>query len=349
MLPALFVLPWIFRAKWKHEITWLEMGATTLISIGLVVFIYIMGIYNQTHDVEIINGEVISKNRIHDQYIESYDCNCSKNSDGSTSCDTCYEDHYTVEWVCNTNIGNIRVKKVDETDDDVYDLPDPVQYTKIQIGDPVAQPHTYVNYVKAVPDSLFHQNLTNTYDKLIPPYPENVYDLYRINRILTPGVVLPDQDEWNQDLSNILKVLGPRKQANIVFVFVNTSDQSYLHSLEGKWIGGNKNDIIIIIGVTQYPKIDWVGVSSWTDSQLFKIELRDSIMSLGAIDRDKIIKLTLDHTMKSFVRKQMKDFEYLQAQIHPPLWVMILAFIVGILSIAGFSYYFYLHDPFRRI
>lgn len=351
ILPMLFFLPWMFRAKWKHKITWLEMSATFIISAGLTTIVYIAGIYGETADIEIINGEIQSKNRIHDTYMESYSCKCRTKRTGkttTTTCQTCYRKHYTVEWVFGTNIGKIQVDKLDRTNSGVYSSPDPIKYQQGNVGDPVAKTHLYINYVKAVPDSLFHHINANKHKRLIPTYPETIYDLYKINRVLSVGVPVPDLVEWNQELSVLLKTLGPQKQANVVVVIANTSDQSYLYSLEGSWIGGNKNDIIIVIGSTSYPKIDWVGVSSWTDSQIFKVKLRDSIMALQNIERQQILSLIQQHTLESYIRKEMADFKYLEDQIEPPLWVIILAVILGLVSVGGLSYYFYHNDPFKQ-
>ena len=253
-------------------------------------------------------------------------------------CDTCYEHSFDVDWTVRSNIGSFGISRVDR-----QGLIPPPRWLQVNNGDPVAKTHYFTNYVKAVPESLFHahQELNGKFDTMIPEYPTNVYDLYRIDRAISVGVPVPDIKEWNQDISLLLRKLGPQRQANVIVVFVNTPDQSYLHALEGKWIGGKKNDIIVLIGTTSYPKIDWVAVSSWTDKALFKVQLRDDIFALGNIDRPAIIKSIETNTMKTFERKQMKDFEYLAYSIEPPVWVLTLAIILGMLASLGCSYAFY--------
>lgn len=350
MLIPMFLTPWVLRLCWPHKISWVEMSVSFVIASLVTSVVYVSGIYGKTSDVEIINGEVVGKDREHGTYLESYSCRCRTVRSGkttSTKCDTCYRRHYTVDWTCQTNIGSFTIDSEDSRSSAVYNLPDPSRYTQIQKGDPVSKTHHYVNYVKGAPDSLFHHINTKKHKKLIPPYPERIYDIYKIDRVLDVGVGVPDIKTWNQDISHLLKKLGPQKQANVIIVFVNTNDQSYLHSLEGEWIGGNKNDIIVVVGSTSYPKIDWVGISSWTDSQLFKVQLRDDIMSFENIDRSKILSAIEHRTMTSFVRKNMEDFKYLEDQIEPPLWVIVLAAILGIGSIVGTSWFFYHNDPFK--
>ncbi len=343
-LPIL--LPFILRFVWPHDITWKEMLISVIVSAAISGGVYWAGLHAQTADTEILNGEVTGKERVHDSYIRTYECNCSTNSKGVRSCSTCTENHYTVTWNCKTNLGTIRIDHKDWTSRAVYLVPDPNRYTIIQNGDPVAVEHGFTNYIKAVPDSLFHANKTKKFDALIPKYPDEVFDYYKINRVFAMGVPVPDLAAWNQDVSLMLRKLGPQKQANVVVIFANTNDQSYLHALEGSWIGGKKNDIIVIVGTTAYPKIDWVAVSSWTDSQIFKVQLRDEIMGLGNVDRAQMIAAIDKHTMATYKRKSMKDFEYLKSQIEPPVWVLILAVILGIVSACGLSFYFQRNDPF---
>lgn len=348
------ILPWILRMVWPHNISWAEMGIATVAGVALAGAVYGMGLYGQLDDVEILNGQVVSKSREHGSYVRPYQCNCrqvctgsGKNQSCSTTCDTCFENRYTVSWLCNTTVGPYTIDHLDTTSRSVYNTPDPKRYTVIQPGDPVAREHAFVNYVKAVPDSLFHKNKTEMFKALIPPYPDSVYDFYKIDRVFAMGVPIPDLPAWNHELSLALRTLGPEKQVNAVIVFVNTADQSYLHALEGEWIGGKKNDVIIIVGTTAYPKIDWVAVSSWTDKQLFKVQLRDEIMAHGVIDRNQILTAFDKHTRATYVRKQMKDFEYLKNQIEPPTWVLIVAFVLSILTSLGLSFYFYHNDPFN--
>lgn len=355
ILAPILIMPWICKAIWPHKITWVELAITIVSSVIITSTVYAIGAYAQTADTEIINGEVVGKTRTHDSYLRSYDCRCRQTCSGTgnsrscrQTCDTCYETRYTVTWKCQTNLGDYTIEHLDRTSRSVYLTPDPAFYTQIQKGDPVARQHSFTNYVKAAPDSLFHHfdAKSNKFKDLVPEYPLNVYNFYNVDRVLAAGVAVPDLKAWNWELAMLLRKLGPQKQANVVVVFVNTADQSYLHALEGKWIGGKKNDIIVIVGTTAYPKIDWVAVSSWTDSQLFKVKLRDEIMALGQVDRAKMLEAIDRNTMELYKRKSMKDFEYLKHKAEPPVWVLTLAVILGMLISIGCSFYFHRHDPF---
>jgi len=332
------------------------MAISLVVGLVTVSLVYLAGTSLQTHDVEIWNGSVTSKERDTVSCSHSYDCRCrnetsctgsGKNRSCTTSrvCDTCYEHDHDYDWVVHSDIGKFLINRVDD-----QGVTQPSRWTQARVGDPVSKTHNFTNYVKAVPESLFHANVTNKFDGIIPTYPNQIYDYYKLSRLLLVGVSVPDASEWNRDIALLLRKLGPLKQANVIVVMVNTADQSYVHALEGRWIGGKKNDIIVILGVTSYPKIDWVAISSWTDKALFKIQLRDAILDIGTVDRSQIIAAIDTHTMRSFKRKEMADFEYLSYQIQPPLWVLVLAVVLSMGTSLGVSWYMVKHtSKYRRV
>lgn len=357
LLLIILTLPWVAKLIWPREIKFLEVLVTILVSLVFVSVIYFTGRAGMTWDNEIWNGKIVKKERTHDHYLRPYSCNCrqtcsgsGKNQSCSTTCDTCWEDRYTVNWAAHSTIGTFTIEHLDSGSRRVYQTPDPQRYSIIQKDDPCSLSSSFTNYVKAVPESLFHANpiLAKKFVGMIPNYPGNIYDFYRVDRVLSVNVPVPELDKWNLGLSNILRDLGPGKQANAIIVFVNTNDPNYQYALESAWIGGKKNDIIVIVGVTSRPKIDWVAVSSWSKAEIFKVQLRDDIMALGEVKRDEMLKAIEQNTWNSFKRREMAEFEYLANEIEPPMWVTVFAALVGIAIIIGSSFYFYHNDPFDQ-
>jgi hypothetical protein len=349
-------LPWVAKVIWPHKIQLLEIVCTLLITTAVISAVYFAGTVGRTWDNEIWNGEITGKERDHGHYLRPYQCNCYTTCSGSganqscsETCSTCFEDRYTVTWSAKSSIGSFTIQHLDRGSSSVYNTPDPGRYTIVQIGDPCSKAVSFTNYVKAVPESLFHANplLQEKFAGKVPAYPGNIYDLYKIYRVLSVEVNVSDIAAWNHELSLTLRKLGPHRQANAIIVFVNTNDPNYQYALESAWLGGKKNDIIVLLGTPNYPNIDWVGVVSWTDKQLFKVQLRDDLLALKQVDRTKILETIDKHTSTTFVRKNMKDFEYLKDQIEPPLWVVLLALVLGVFASLGASFYFYHNDPFK--
>lgn len=293
----------------------------------------------QTHDMEIWNGDIVSKNRHHDDYTERYSCNCVTKCKGSgkertcnETCDTCTRQHYTVEWSAMCRSESFQFDKLDRTSRSVYLTPDPPRYTQTTIGEPCATSHSYTNYIKAVPQSLFRpaaESVKQQFAGMIPAYPENIYDYWRLNRVLPVKVSIPDIAQWNRALADSLIVLGPQKQTNAIVVLVNTSDPNYAYALQDAWLGGKKNDVVVIIGATKFPsQADWVEVLAMTDNEMFKIKLKEHLMALPELTANGVVAAIKKNVMELHKRKPMKDFEYLEDEIDPPLWVLFVSYFI---------------------
>lgn len=344
-LLLVFPLVWPFVAKllWKHEITLQEMGLNLLIGVVVVLVGWFGGRYVQAMDVEVINGQVERKYSEKVSCEHSYTCNCRTTCTGagsskscSQTCDTCYEHSYDIDWILKTTVGNIEVPRVDSRG-----TTEPQRFSRALVGDPVAKTHIYTNYVKAASSSLFNTSVEKAavaqFSALVPAYPSKVFDLHYVNRVLTQGVSLPDLEAWNLELANRLRELGPRKQANIVVLFTQQTNPEYATAVRAAWLGGKKNDVVVVIGAPQYPAIQWVRVVSWTDKELFKVQLRDALLALKTVDRAKVLDTISEHVDKQFVRKQMKDFEYLSFDITPPTWMLVILALVSVGASVGAS------------
>lgn len=332
-----------------------EMSWAAGVGVGVLGMMIIVGSFYgakgaATADTEIWNGQITAKARVHGSYVESYQCNCrsvtsgsGKNQTTTTVCDTCYRDHYTVNWGCSSTVGEYTIDSADWTNPGVYALPNPQRWTSINIGDPASRSHGYTNYVQAVPQSLFtptSASLKQQFASLIPAYPINVYDFYRNDHLVLAGFSTPDAPLWNKDLANMLRELGPKKQVNAIVVLAKTADPNFEYALRDAWEGANKNDVVMLIGSAEWPKIDFVRVISWTKNETFKIELRDNVLELGTIAREPIIGLLSTQIAKNFERRHMKEFEYLEAEIDPPTWLLILdAVLIAALALGAVVFF----------
>lgn len=334
ILPVVIGLTLWYTLREDRKDSWILGASNTAVGMVIIIASFAISSGLATSDTEILNGQITSKARVHGTYEESYQCNCRTVYSGSgkdrtshTECDTCYRTHYTVKWGCESTVGPYQIDAKDSTSSFVYNTPDPHRFTSIQPGDPASRSHRYTNFVQAVPQSLFTPSsagLKQKFASLIPAYPDQVFDFYQVDRFLSPGFSIPEAKAWNNDISMMLRELGPKKQVNTIVVIAKTDDPNYEFALRDAWNGVKKNDVVLIIGAKEYPKIDFVRVLSWTKVELFKIELRDNIQALDTVQRAPIMALLQTQLSKNFDRRHMKEFKYLEAEIDPPTWVLVL-------------------------
>lgn len=317
------------------KITTKEFGfhilAQLIISIISAAIVY----HQNVGDTETLNGAVTNKKRVQVHCRHSYSCHCVTVSCGkncrTTICQTCYDHNYDVDWNVYSNIEDLSINTLDS-----QGLQEPPRWTIVKIGDPVSKLHSYENYIKGAPGTLLKdQGLEGKYKTLLPDYPGIIYDYYHNDRMVTIGYGLPDIKEWNKSLSKLNSIVGYQKGCNIILVIGRKLDREYFYALSQHWIGGKKNDIIIILNMDG-ERIDWVQIMAWTDNEMFKVRLRDELFIMGNLnDRSLMMSIIDNNVRKFYVRKSMKDFKYLQASIKPTttqwMWAMVIGTIVSIL------------------
>lgn len=333
-----------YRINFK-EFLCLVAVVAVVISLG-----YFISRFTATSDQEIWNGRVVKKAQEKVSCEHSYSCNphscmCDDKGNCSTCWDTCYEHSYDWDWALYTsNDERIEIQRIDRRG-----VNEPLRFSQSKISDPTALKHSYTNYIKANPWSILRRHgLEEKFKGLIPSYPINVYDYHYVNRFLTQGISISDASLWNKALMEINAELGKKKEVNIIFLVVPTKDSSYIYSLEEAWLGGKKNDLVVIFGVSEYPKIDWIRIMSWTKVEILKVLLRDELQEIGTLEkRDEIIKTVKNLVDKHFVRTRMREFKYLMAEIRPSNGAMVFLFILGIGLSIGLTVYFWREEPFE--
>lgn len=215
----------------------------------------------------------------------------------------------------------------------------PLAFTQLQVGDPVSITHQYVNWIKGAVESIFHEDnqIEQQYVDLIPNYPIALYDQFKVDRVLSVGVKVPDLPDWNYQLGKILGTLGPERQMNAIIVIVDATiaDIKYARAVRRAWGGFKKNDAVVFLGVNPASNtLVWTEVLSWSKKDIFNSTLRSKIAEGFGKPLDKVSILNNINAvgMSSYERRSMEEFEFLKDQIPVPTWLIILC---SVLSIGG--------------
>lgn len=347
MLLLLFPILWplVTKLLWKHNITWGEMSANIGIVAVAVVALFYIGRYAQMSDIEVLNGEVVSKSREVVSCEHSYECNCYDSCSGSGKtrsctrvCQTCYDHSNDFDWRVKTNVGQLNIARVDRQGVNM-----PPRFAQTEIGEPASIENNYVNYIKATPESLFHDlsRIDKGLLKEVPPYPK-VYDYYRFDHLVNLGVDMDasTQELWNAELGEAAKTLGPTKEANIIVMMADSSNPKFADAVMRKWIGGKKNDIIMVLGTPSYPQVEWAKVFSWSKNDMVNVVLRDAFVEMKQLEPASAVEMIRKNVLTHYERRPMAEFEYLKDEIDPPTWAIWICIIVSILGSLLLSLYF---------
>lgn len=326
----------------------LQMGIQIVIIGALTAILRCMN----TSDTEIQNGVVSNKARQEVSCSHSYRCMCYTTCDSDNHCtehcQTCYDHSYDVDWnVFTTNQETIQIDRINRQGTD-----QPPRWTAVKVGEPTSRSYSFENYIKAAPDTLFrHQGLVAKYAAHLPNYPIDIYDYYRNNHIVAVGFSPKDVGLWNLKLAELNGALGVQKQVNAVLVLVKGQPQEYFEALNQHWLGGKKNDVVVVVGVVDSSdtlKASWVQVMSWTDREILKVVLRDHILDLPILAPETVIPVIQEDVQKLFIRRNWKDFKYLMSSATPTKGQWIFALIFGFLVSIGVSWLLAENDVFNE-
>lgn len=345
----LFIIPliWIVFAKFyfHHQYSWKEAGVQfgiSILSTALLTSMTYAALHSKAMDTEILNGEVRSKYNERVSCSHSYRCNCVENTDSNGNktevCQTCYYHPFDINWVVDTTIGNLEISRINS-----QGTLEPPRYTRVEIGEPASLQNSYSNFVKANPDSIFNTSnfahlVDNNYD--LPNYPE-VHDYYRVNRVLVTDPSLPKNiyRQLNESISMELRKLGHEKEVNVVLVLTSEESTDYAKALEYKWLGGKKNDVVIVMGISEYPSINWVKSFGWSSTNRIYLSIEDSFQNKD-LDTETFAVQLSTLIREHYTRRPFEEFKYLMDEMSPPLWSVIIAFILNAISAFFIGRYF---------
>lgn len=351
-IPCAFILPLICKMIFPHEVTVREYLLVSFVNVVCVTLFYFLIQFSATWDTEIWSGQVTSKQSERVSCEHSYQCNCRQQRSGTDSkgnatyttvCDTCYEHSYDVDWEVDSNVGRELIDRIDRRG-----LKEPPRFSRVEVGEPFATTRSFTNYIKAAPDTLFVEaaSMKDKYVGKLPNYPE-IYDYYRINRVINLGNVGVKASDLNIMLNEQMRKWGPAKQGNVISVFVDeTYQEDFYHALQSHWLGGKKNDIVVITQVDSTGKIGWNRVFSRADTATFDKSVEFDIMAMKQFDNAKYVDVLNQNIGERFHRLDFEQFKYLMEELKPSTTALIIGVIFALIINLGLNFWIVKEDLF---
>lgn len=330
------------------EICWKE----TLIMIGVQSLVALVSALISYHsslaDTEVHNSKVVSKVQQRVSCSHSYCCSwgtCGSGKTKYTCCKmTCHEHSNDYDWDVHAQNGDTFT--IDRADR--QGVREPIRWTRVEMGEPTSSSHYYENYIKAAPDSLFRrQGQEEKYLGKLPEYPGDIYDYYRLNRlVLVNGATVPDPQYWSADISKLNADVGQKMQSNVIVVVTKGMSPDYFYALEQHWLGGKKNDVVLVMDLDAQKHPNWVNIMAWESNEIFKVKVRDELMDKPSIERWDVYDVLSRNIVQHHKRKPMADFEYLTSSFTPSLTHWIITTIIGLVISILMTWYFHVNETF---
>lgn len=354
-----------------HRTTWWEFAIPFAISTILILGFKFGTETSQTRDVEFWGGWVTEAHWYEDwnEYIHRtcYQCTSYDKNGACTGgyyYDCSYVRYHPEHWrVYDSNGGEHGVKKsvydyfvklfghrpifVDlgrnhhTNDGDLYKVVWPKTPEAVE---PVVTVHRYENRVQAAKTVFKFQDVgaTEITEYGLFSYPSPT--LFDYPTVL--GDCGSTTEAGNESFRYYNATLGRSKQLRIWVLCFRGHGQEAGILQESLWAGGNKNEAVITIGLNSEDQVEWAYVFSWSEAEMFKVEIRDHLVSQGSLDLVEAADFAAGSLKTHFVRKPFSEFSYLK--VEPPTWAIITTFILTLLVNVGLSAWL-VHNEFHDL
>ena len=354
----------------QHRTKWWEIGIPLVISLALCAGFKMLAEHSATRDTEYWGSWVTSSHYYEpwNEYIHktcsTTTCSGGKNSTCTTSYYDCsYVQSHSARWTVQDS-GKV-AHRINQTSykhfvklfgmspqfvdmHRSYHSKDGDQYrifwpeTKDTL-EPLVTLHTYENRVQAAKTVFSFVDVSDEQAQA-----QGLFAYPKISLFNTPSVLGncgASADQANKGLRYHNAVLGREKQLRMWLLCFQGGDLARGHLQEAYWTGGNKNEVVVTVGLSEAGDVLWNHPFSWADDQTPIIEIRDFIAAQGKFDPVSAVEFMAPTLQKSFVRKHFADFSYLT--VEPPTWAIIMTWVITLLVNIGLSFWV-VHNEFAE-
>lgn len=326
----------VFRCA-RGRIAGRDAALQIAVGVALMVVGYYVLRWVGVQDYEVWSGRIARTDHGTTGCCHDYACNCRQECTTSGEqrscsdvCDVCYLHSYDEQYsATSTNDERVYHDTCNEPGSDA-----PADWLAIRVGEPTAWEHRYTNYVLAAPAEVIAPVPDmGRYLGLLPAYPRT--EGWEVRRFLFAGIAEPpDAGALDEGLDELNADIGAAKQVNVIVVVVRAADRSYADALRAAWLGGKKNDVVVVIGAPEFPEIRWARVLAWSagpdDGAGFKMELGGRIEGLRRFDGAAALAAIREEVVRGHVRRPFAELAELMTHARPPGWATALLVFLGI-------------------
>lgn len=201
---------------------------------------------------------------------------------------------------------------------------------------PTTTQHIYENRVKCAVSSFNYPKINKSDKEVYGLYDYPAVSEYSQSAILGTeqfkALTEVDKDTAETYARYLCGYYGPRKQMKLWVLLYRNKPSISADMQEAYWVGGNKNEVVICIGMNDACEMQWVKAFSWTPNRTMLVDIRENLMNQKKYNFKAMYPILYEDLGK-FERRHFREFSYIS--VEPPTWAMIVTYvIVLILTIA---------------
>lgn len=198
---------------------------------------------------------------------------------------------------------------------------------------PITTEHTYENRVQGVNDFIQWEEVSDL-DKIA----KGLYDYPPIKGFTQRAIVGDGGSETvyaNAKLVDANAMLGKSKQLRMYIFIYHNAPRDTAHWQRQYLKGGNKNEFILTVSIDDQGRPQWAEVISWTEEEDLMEDVAAYAMEYETLRLLDLTDYMIQECEQRWVRKEFADFS--RVHVSPPLWGVLLTWILTILANALLS------------
>lgn len=189
---------------------------------------------------------------------------------------------------------------------------------------PVTREHEYENKVKSSRSVFKFEDISKKEARRLGLYDYPEIHLCDQQPIL--GVKFPQNQERTIRLLNAR--YGPLKEFRVYLLFFRNKPLSIADKQRSYWQGGNKNELVVCVGLDRQNRVMWSDAFSWCDSPVLAVKSRDWFLS-HRLNLCAFAEYIEPIVAKEWKRKEFSDFKYLSVELSDwQYWTIIFLMLV---------------------
>lgn len=197
---------------------------------------------------------------------------------------------------------------------------------------PVTEEHSYHNPMKNSNSIFRYSEIDKDSAKVLGLYDYPKFSLYNQNPII--GCKATDRSK--EQLNYVNAMFGAKYQFRC-YILVYPAEKGLVISemQKGYWQGGNKNELIVCLGVNKNSEVEWCNAFSWCDEPWLEVETRSWFSKHTKLNLYEYGVWLERNVPTKWKRKEFKDFDYIQSSL--PAGAKWVIFVLTMVFCIGFS------------
>jgi len=336
----------ILAIGWKRKVNVWEFVGLFMIPLAFIAITRFTAEYVMTHSTEYWGGYVVRATYYEpwNEYIHRT-CTGSCGKDCTYTYDCSYVAYYPAYWEITDSNGeswHVSQNKWQELvtrwhnkhfvdmhrpyytiDGDAYVTDFDAVYNHAEI---TTKTHLYENRVQASHSIFNFPEITKNKAKELRLFDHPPVDGYQQVPVLGIGVQIPNV--WDRSVDLINGFLGKKCKARVFVLMWRDKPLSIATNQQAYWKNGNKNELTVCIGVDAKNRPQWCFPFGWTKLESLKADTRDFVMKQKTLDVVPLADMLYKEIYPNILRRDFREFSYIV--VDPPLWVVILTFMLVI-------------------